>query len=275
MTHSTLAPASFSHRRPSAWIAGALLATFSSAAAFAATITVPGFSFESQAAPSPLDPIPVTSKVDSWQRQDQPVFWDAISQGSPWSGTSGLFQSDFFYANEEGHQAMYVLNIPGAGAFQDFNSTDWQNLPANHAFDAKFTAGNGYQLTLGLFGKNMDANSSITLSLYYRDGSNNKVTVGSTTIQYNSSIFAVQPNQAPNTLHDYTVNVPIVQTSDAWAGKNIGIDITANVPLQNANGNAYWDMDNVRLSSVPEPGSVGLLTLGAAGMLLRRGRRQA
>jgi len=271
-----LAHSALTFQRHSALLAGALFAVCSSAS-FATVISVPNFSFESQPAPPVTDPIPVTSKVDSWQRQDQPVFWDAISQGTPWSGTSGLFQSDYSYLNEEGHQAMYVLNIPGAGAFQDFNSTDWQNAAPTHAFNATFTVGNAYQLTLGLFGKNMDSSSSLTLSLYYRDGSNNKVTVGSTTIQYDAQVFVVQPNQFPNMLQDYTVNIPVVQATDAWAGKNIGIDIVANVPLQNANGSAYWDMDNVRLSSVPEPGSIGLLTFGAAGFLFGRGRarRQA
>jgi hypothetical protein len=85
-------------------------------------------------------------------------------------------------------------------------------------------------------------------------------------IIFNSTTF----NPAgPFTLADYSVNVPIVQPTDAWAGKNIGISILAAT----GDGNGYWDMDNARLvSAVPEPGVLSLSALGAGAFLLMRRR---
>jgi hypothetical protein len=103
------------------------------------------------------------------------------------------------------------------------------------------------------------------LSLYYRDAGNNIITVGSpTTITYNPANF---PLTSPLNLVDYSVNIPAVQAGDAWAGQNIGIMI--QVTASDFNG-GYWDMDNVRLTSVPEPGQVSLLALGLCGFVARR-----
>lgn len=169
------------------------------------------------------------------------------------------------YSNLEGNQAAYMLSLPQAGMFQDNQSVDWNNNVGG--LNATYQAGFSYQLTVGVFGKQMVENfSSMQLSLYYRDGAN-MVTVGTpTTITFNTSTF----NPAgPFTLIDYSVTTPVVQASDAWAGQNIGIRIDSLL----GDGNGYWDMDNVRLvSAVPEPATLSLLAIGLGGFLLESAR---
>ena len=92
------------------------------------------------------------------------------------------------------------------------------------------------------------------------------VTVGTPTIiTFSGSTF----NPAgPFVLHDYSVTTPMVQAGDAWAGKNIGIKIEALM----GDGNGYWDMDNVRLTQVPEPTALSLAAIGFGGLLFARVR---
>jgi hypothetical protein len=60
---------------------------------------------------------------------------------------------------------------------------------------------------------------------------------------------------------DFTLHVPAVKASDPWAGQNIGIQILSTVDTNLQGG--YWDLDNVRLTSVLEPVLVNpLLTNG-------------
>ena len=79
------------------------------------------------------------------------------------------------------------------------------------------------------------------------------------------------PTNSPLNLVDYQVNVPTVQTGDAWAGKNIGIQLLSTSPIELATG-GNWDFDNVRLTAVPEPSSLALC-LFAGGLFISRIRR--
>jgi hypothetical protein len=153
-----------------------------------------------------------------------------------------------------------MLSFPQVSLFQDYSVSPGLN--------ATYNVGQSYTLTLGVFGKSLDANNSLQLSLYYRDTGNNIVPIGTpTTITYNAATF---PTTAPLNLVDYSVTIPAVQSGDAWAGKNIGVMI--QVSASDFNG-GYWDMDNVRLTTVPEPGVASLLALGACGFMARRTRR--
>ncbi len=229
----------------------------------AQSITVPNSSFESPAAPNTYPY--VNTFVDSWQKAAEPAYYGpAIGTpfGIPWLGTAGVFLDVNPYMNHDGTQAGYILGFPQVTLFQDYDSSP------THDFNATFDVGKSYNLTIGVFGKSTLApGSTLQMSLYYRDGAN-LVTVGSTSIAYSLTAF---PTNSPLNLLDYSVNVPTVQAGDAWAGKNIGIQLLSTTPIEMATG-GNWDFDNVRLSTVPEPASLALLTLGSAGFLISRAR---
>lgn len=235
------------------------LSTLAVSAAFcsslqAASIAVPNYSFES---PSTL-PVGVSTSISAWQKAPQPGYFNPGTFGFTWDQTAGIFYDSNPYANHDGTQCAYMLSFPAVSLSQDYSTSP--------GFNASYGVGQSYTLTLGLFGKSLDANNSLQLSFYYRDAGNNMVTVGSpTTITYNPATF---PLTTPLNLVDFSVTVPTVQASDAWAGKNIGIMI--QVSASDFNG-GYWDMDNVRLTTVPEPGVAGLIGLGFCGLIARRG----
>jgi hypothetical protein len=88
------------------------------------------------------------------------------------------------------------------------------------------------------------------LDLYYRDASSNKVIVATTPITNLSTVFS-------NNTHfvDCTVDTPTVKPGDPWAGRHIGIQMLSTIVDTNLEG-GYWDLDNVRLSSILEPALV-------------------
>jgi hypothetical protein len=221
----------------------------------AASIIVPNSSFES---PNTL-PAGVSTTIDSWQKAPKPAYFDEATFGFQWVQTAGIFYDSNPYANHDGVQCAYMLSFPGVTLFQD----------ASSGFNATYGVGQSYTMTLGLFGKSMTANAnSLQLSLYYRDSGNNVVTIGSpTTITYNPANFPLTP---PLNLVDYSVTIPAVQAGDAWAGKNIGVMIqVASADMLGG----YWDMDNLRLTSVPEPGVASLLLIGLCGFVASRKTR--
>ncbi len=242
-----------------------LLAAFVATAAtlHGQSITVPNFSFESATAPNSY-PF-VNTSISGWTKAAEPAYYaPAIGTpfGIPWEGTAGVFLDVNPYANHDGSQAGYLLGFPQVELYQDYDTS------AGHDLNATFEVGKGYQLTLGLFGKNLAPGSTLQLGLYYKD-SGSRVIVGSTSVVYSSSTFV---NSGTLNLIDYTVNIPTVQAGDAWAGHTIGIQLLSTTPIEMATG-GNWDFDNARLAAVPEPATVGLLSLGFAGLIRRRSRR--
>lgn len=225
-------------------------------------LTVPNSSFESQSGLG--QPFNVNINIDSWQKAGRPSYFPATGyNGFFWVQTAGVFNAPA-YGNQVGDQAAFILSFPQAGIFQDFDTRDWNDATPTHEFNALYEVGKSYHLTVGLYGKSMLENySSLELSLYYRDGFNAIVPVGTTTVVFNSATFSAS---GPFNLVDFAVNVPIVQPTDDWAGQNIGIKIASVL----GDGNGYWDLDNVRLEAVPEPATFALLGLGLSGWLLAR-----
>ena len=237
------------------------------------SIPVPGFSFESPTVPasSPY----ATTHVDSWQKAPKPAYFDETAFGLYWDQTAGAFLDNFTgnpdpLDNRVGNQCAFILGFPGAALFQDYNSTDWHNLPPTHAFDATYEAGKSYQLTVGLVGRSMPDGTTLGLQLYYRDDLDAMVTIGFTPVVYSAAAFPLTTH-----LYDYSVDVPEVQPTDAWAGKKIGIELIEFTSGATQSGVGYWDIDNVRLTSAPEPSSLGLLALGGLALLRRRSRARA
>jgi len=213
-------------------------------------INVPNGSFES---PTPPPGFPATPQVDNWLKSPQPpeiqlpgaITWEQMTGVFPNTPSGSADHID----NVDGNQAAYMFSIPGIALYQQLNSV--------------FEVGNSYSLTLGILGGGgIPEGSSFLMSLYYLNGAN-PVTVGATPITYSAAGF---PN--PTHLYDFSVNIGAVQASDAWAGKNIGIQLLSTF----GTGAGYWDVDNVQLAVVPEPGTISLLALGAGGLLLARWR---
>lgn len=230
------------------------------------TINVPNGSFES---PTPPAGFPVNINIDSWQETPQPVWYDPTVFGVTWDQLTGVFPNTApgeanHIDNLDGSQAAYLFAIPGAGLFQDYSSTDWNHSSPLHLFDAQFQVGMSYDLTVGVLGgSGMTDGATLQLSFYYRDAGNNPVTIATTDVTYSLANFPTITH-----LDDYQVSLATVQASDPWAGQNIGVQITAT----SLGGNSYWDVDNVRVKAVPEPGSLSLLALGFGGLWLARAR---
>ncbi len=232
----------------------------------AETIGVPNGSFES---PTPPAGFPVNPSIDSWQETPEPAWFNPADFGGvTWDQLSGVFPNTApgeanHIDNLDGNQAAYLFAVPGAGLFQDYSSTDWNHASPLHLFDARFQVGLAYDLTVGVLGgSGMTDGAALQLSFYYRDAGNNPVTIATTDVTYSLANFPTITH-----LSDYQVSLPTVQAGDPWAGRNIGVQIAAT-----SMGGTYWDVDNVRVQSVPEPGSLSLLALGFGGLWLARAR---
>jgi hypothetical protein len=206
----------------------------------AGPIIIPNASFES---PTTMF---VNTHIDSWQKPPKPD-WYVESGGYTWDQLAGLFTNtpvtSFDHIdNLDGGQAAYMFAIPEVGLFQDYDSTDWSNTVPTHAFNALYTVGRSYQLTVGVIGGggNMMPGATLQLSLYYRDLASNLVTVAAISISNTPAVFS-------NTTHmvDFQVTTPAVKTSDAWANRHIGVSLLSTVSTNLEGG--YWDLDNVRL----------------------------
>jgi len=208
----------------------------------ASTLYVPNFSFESRATTS------VDTRIDSWQKEPQPATFDTNAFGA-WDNLAGLFNNPplpnaSHIDNANGNQLSYIFGYPQAGFFQDYNSVDWSGGPPTHAFNSRFEVGKSYRLTVGLTSSSVEPltqGSTLQLNLYYRDALSNIVTVATTTVTYDTNVFT-------NITHllDFQVNVPVVQSNQAWAGQNIGIEFQSTVSPVLIGG--VWDVDNVRLT---------------------------
>jgi len=204
----------------------------------AAAITVPNGSFES---PPTTLAVPL---VDSWQ---QTPLTDLSDQSTFQTGVFSNVPPPI--DNCDGGQAAFLFAYPGVALAQDFNSTDYANPTPPHTFNATFEAGKAYTLTVGVIGGGggMKEGATLELSLYYRDGLSNIVTVAATNIAYTQSLF-------PSAFHfiEFQAQVPTVKPSDPWDGQHIGVQLLSSITDTNFNG-GYWDIDNVRLSSTIAP----------------------
>jgi len=215
------------------------------------SIDIPNGSFESPVVP-PVSPY-ATPAVDAWQKTAQPAWYDPRQNNdTPWEYLMGTFYNvsfpGQFIDNADGTQAAFLFAIPEAGLFQDYNSIAGTNTTPSHAFNAAFTPGKSYTMSVLVLGGGggMKEGATLQLGLYYRDAASNIVTVAATTVTNTAANF-------PSSTHfrEYQVQVPGVRATDPWAGRNIGIQLLSTAAPDLAGG--YWDLDNVRLSEIVAP----------------------
>src|ERR1051326_3212204 len=210
----------------------------------AGAITIPNNSFESPATPF------VSINIDFWQKSPKPDSYQE-SGGYLWTQLTGIFKntptnSSDHIDNCDGNQALWVFAVPEVALFQDYDSIDWHNQPPNHQFNATFTPGKSYHLTVGVIGSGggMAQGATLELSLYYRDAASNHLIVAATTLTNDPSVFSNNTH-----LVDCRVDSATVKSTDAWAGQHIGIQFKSTVTTNLQGG--YWDLDNARLIEGP------------------------
>ncbi len=109
-------------------------------------IAVPNFSFESPVVPQ-VNPYAIPD-MDGWEKSAQPYWYDpSQNYDTPWEDLMGTFFNvpypGEYIDNCDGIQAAFIFALPGAAIFQDYNSIGDTSTNASHAFNAKFTVGQG------------------------------------------------------------------------------------------------------------------------------------
>ena len=215
------------------------------------SILVPNSSFESPTTPQGFPAIP---QIDIWQKTAQPV-GVPLPNGITWDQLSGVFpntppSSASHIDNVTESQAAYLFAIPGVGLSQTLTAT--------------FEVGKSYALSVGaLGGGGISAGSSLQLDLFYLDGANAMASVAVAPITFTAADF-------PNSTHllDFQALSATVGANDPWAGKQIGVRLLSTF----GTGSGYWDVDNIRLFAVPEPGTGAVVALGICSLLWARAR---
>lgn len=111
---------------------------------------------------------------------------------------------------------------------------------------AVYEVGKSYRMTVGVCVSEMyppsDPNG-LKLSFYYTSPSDpNRVEIV-------AAVTGPPSSFTHKVLKNYSVYLPTVRVEDVWAGKTVGIALSATGPM-----GGYWDLDNVRVMefSVPE-----------------------
>jgi hypothetical protein len=131
-----------------------------------------------------------------------------------------------------------------------------------------FTAGQKYTLTASIaYAQNKpSATDRLAYELYYVDNSN----VTHVVMEGDLSNSVASPAINQQTLQDYSFSTAFLAVNDASIGQQINVGF---FPLDNSGGE--FDIDNVRLTSVPEPAAIGLVSLAGIGLMRGRRRRTA
>jgi len=246
--------------RRSAVLSAIVAWTVGHAPAQAESVPVPNYSLETPTTTY------VNTNIDSWQKTDQPAWYDDGNGAFGWAQLTGIFKNTPVGAfdhldNCDGLNAMWLFNVPQVGLFQDYNALDYNDATPTHAFAATYETGKSYTMIIGINGGGggMPDGATLELSLYYLDDSGAHVPIAATTVINDLTNF-------PNHTHltDFQVSIPVVKVSDPWQGHHIGIQFLSSVPLDNEDlQGGYWDLDNVRLIAVPAPPQVQCAVSGA------------
>jgi hypothetical protein len=235
-------------------LSGLLVVLLLASPALSDVITIPNGSFEGPTVP--MAPPYASPDIADWQRAPVPAWWTAAGYSAEqWTNSAGIFVNVPFAPvdNVDKNQLAFMFSVPGYSLSQDLTDT--------------FQVGKSYHLTVGIQGGGygMPLGCPMQIMLYYRDATGNPITLGAKEVTNTNSTGVLSH------LTDYTLDIPAVAAGDAWAGKNIGVELLQTAGSGNSGG--YWDIDNVRLTSaVPEPGSLVLLAVGLGMLVGRRWR---
>ena len=207
-----------------------LFASWAAMPVMAASIPIENASFESLVVdPDGFGAVPL---VDGWTEVDI----DAL-----FSTNTGVF------ANTEPNSFDHIVNADGSQLA--FLGSQTGNA-LQQDLEAVYKAGCVYSLTVGVSvsvrfpPSAVEPVDTLELVLYYRDA-NDVIDIASQAVE--------ATGQSYTKLQDFSLELPVVQSVDAWAGKAIGIALRAA-----GQPGGFWDLDNVRLiESVPDPDSVG------------------
>ncbi|MCC5828634.1 MAG: PEP-CTERM sorting domain-containing protein [Phycisphaeraceae bacterium] len=264
----------FKPRSPDAVAAGFLFFAFATAS-YAQPLDLPNHSFELPDASAPhWEGLPAVPWIDDWMRSG-PSYEDPVFD------QSGLLDTGVF-TNPPEDSPMHLAGVDGQQmAF--IAARDPANIPSGESSIAihqtlghNYQQGKHYVLTIGVAPasdlmypsapraynpNNPDPDAppaELTFRLYY-EHDQQRLTVASATV------LSTQVQQ--NVMIDFELISTTVDASDPWLGQPIGIEIAPTLGLS-----GYWNLDNVRLTQVPEPATATLV--GLAGLALLRRRRQ-
>jgi hypothetical protein len=219
----------------------------------AEVITIPNASFElPMVVRDETNPFGALPYIDDWDET-------AVGPADEFDQNTGAFLntdplSSDHITNADGNQLAFVSTLIGNDLRQQLATT--------------FVPGQRYHLTVGVassFNFPPGADEQLELALFYRDGD----------VEHLIASSLVSGSEvSPTALTGFSVDTPVAGVSDAWANQPIGVLIRPwpGDPDDTA-GEGFWDVDNVRLTAVPEPASMALLAFGTLALTSRRRRR--
>jgi hypothetical protein len=157
--------------------------------------------------------------------------WTETDNDTEGSTNTGVFANTLggktdHIVNPDGRQLVFLGSESGNGLQQELN--------------ANYTIGGDYRLSVAVGISSrfppsvIEPVDTVELALFYRDANAVMVDIACQTVDA-IGITATQ-------LVDFSLQLPTVKSSDAWAGKAIGISLrAAGMP------GGFWDLDNVRL----------------------------
>jgi len=169
--------------------------------------------------------------------------WNTIPPQGSNEDEIGVFTNNPIYG-----AGAYITNCAGTQAafmYSDPGLVLYQVLPAT------YQVGAGYQLITGLIGGPPTSEfpvpatgAILQMSLFYLNGTN-LVTIGYTNAVNTTNTFS-------NIIQfiNFEVDIPPVRSTNAWAGKNIGIAFSTFLPNGVQEGGT-WELNNVQLFSTP------------------------
>jgi hypothetical protein len=156
--------------------------------------------------------------------------WTEIDNDTLYSTNTGVF------ANTAPGSFDHIVNADG-GQLAFLGSQMGNSLEQN--LEAVYKPGCNYRLTVGVSvsvrfpPSAVEPVDTLELVFYYRDA-NDVVNIAHRTVE--------ATGQSYTELQDFSLELPMVQSGDAWAGKAIGIALRAS-----GRAGGFWDLDNVRL----------------------------